>query len=66
MDAEGWLHEERKPIEANEWSTEAPGGKGVSVGNHARLGDLCKVAPTLGARWAQPKGFSTARSVMAS
>ena len=32
----------------------------------ARLGDLCKVAPTLGARWAQPKGFSTARSVMAS
>ena len=66
IDAEGWLHEERKLIEANEWSTEAPGGKGASVGNHARLGDLCKVAPTLGARWAQPKGFSTARSVMAS
>ena len=42
MDAEDWLHEERKRIEANEWSTEAPGGKGASVGNPPDLETYAK------------------------
>ena len=40
MDAEGWLHEERKLIEANEWSPPKHRAEKGGLGEDPRLRDL--------------------------